>query len=264
VVTGSDDTTAKIWDTKTGGLLHSLEGHTASVKLVAFNPTGNKILTGCSDSRDTTAKIWDTKTGELLHSLKGHTTKSVEALGSIGSIDSVVFNPTGDKIVIAHGPFLRIWDTTAGEHLFSLLCSNSLLGNNPQFNPAGDKIAVSFACLKNVRIGDLEPALSIQKFLEKNITLRQLIILNAIFETMKAQGIVKALKEKAFLKGAPALSPECIIFDINKYPHLKDDYEALPKVIKEAFDPRNKIACRNPDLKVLLTCLANLQTKLGF
>ena len=54
---------------------------------------------------------------------------------------------------------------------------------------------------------------------------------------MKAQGIVKALKEKAFEEGAEPVKPEQITFDFNKYPQLWDPYQKLPEAIKKIFDP---------------------------
>ena len=50
-------------------MLHSLEGHTASVASVAFLPDGKRVLTG---SQDNTAKLWDADTGKEILTLKGH------------------------------------------------------------------------------------------------------------------------------------------------------------------------------------------------
>ena len=56
IITGSQDTTARIWDARTGHELVKLEGHTAAVTSVAFSPDGTRVLTG---SQDNTAKLWD-------------------------------------------------------------------------------------------------------------------------------------------------------------------------------------------------------------
>jgi dynein assembly factor with WDR repeat domains 1 len=69
-ITGSYDRTCKVWDTKTGEEMLSLEEHTNVVYTMAFNnPYGDKIVTG---SFDRTAKIWDSTTGQRYHTLKGH------------------------------------------------------------------------------------------------------------------------------------------------------------------------------------------------
>src|ERR1044072_629146 len=68
IITASVDKTARIWDLKTGTLLHTLQGHTDRITSVCC--TDDKIITA---SDDTTARIWDLKTGTLLHTLQGHT-----------------------------------------------------------------------------------------------------------------------------------------------------------------------------------------------
>jgi WD40 repeat protein len=62
VLTGSQDTTAKLWDPTVaeaeraqGSELLTLSGHTQEVTSVAFSPDGRQALTG---SRDGTAIIW--------------------------------------------------------------------------------------------------------------------------------------------------------------------------------------------------------------
>lgn len=76
VITGSEDSHAKLWDAATGkevsltdGQL-GLQGHSAGVTSVAFSPDGERAITG---SRDGTAKIWELRNGEELLTLRGHT-----------------------------------------------------------------------------------------------------------------------------------------------------------------------------------------------
>jgi WD40 repeat protein len=49
VLTGSADKTARLWECRTGQLRATLQGHTDTVKSVAFSPDGRLALT--SDSR---------------------------------------------------------------------------------------------------------------------------------------------------------------------------------------------------------------------
>ena len=74
IVTGSGDTTAKVWDARTGTPLLDLKGHTKVVTSVSFSPDGTRIATA---SFDQTAKVWDARTGTPLLDLKGHTARSV-------------------------------------------------------------------------------------------------------------------------------------------------------------------------------------------
>lgn len=67
LVSGGDDHTVKIWDSKTGTLLHQLMGHAAEVNTVAFSPSGSLLITGSSDA---TIKLWDVASGQELGTLR--------------------------------------------------------------------------------------------------------------------------------------------------------------------------------------------------
>lgn len=70
MVTGSGDSTARIWDCDTGTPLHTLKGHTSWVLVVSWSPDDSTIATG---SMDNTVRLWDPKTGLALgQPLKGH------------------------------------------------------------------------------------------------------------------------------------------------------------------------------------------------
>ena len=47
--------TARIWEVKTFQLLHTLRGHSAPVRAIAFRPDGRRLLTA---SDDHTARLW--------------------------------------------------------------------------------------------------------------------------------------------------------------------------------------------------------------
>jgi glucose repression regulatory protein TUP1 len=73
VAAGSFDENARIWDIKTGYLLHCFEGHLDSVYGVAFSPNSCQLL---SASLDKAIKMWklDTSppTGGYIKTFEGH------------------------------------------------------------------------------------------------------------------------------------------------------------------------------------------------
>ncbi|KAL4867481.1 hypothetical protein BDV12DRAFT_186654 [Aspergillus spectabilis] len=66
LASGSQDKTVRLWDTATGGLQQTLEGHSDSVESVAFSPDGRLLVSG---SWDKTVRLWDTATGGLQQTL---------------------------------------------------------------------------------------------------------------------------------------------------------------------------------------------------
>ena len=55
----------KVWDTKTGECLDTLEGHSGSGNSSLSSPDGTRIVTPYGD----TAKVWDKETGECLDTI---------------------------------------------------------------------------------------------------------------------------------------------------------------------------------------------------
>ncbi|KIM19331.1 hypothetical protein M408DRAFT_58014, partial [Serendipita vermifera MAFF 305830] len=60
IVSGSRDSTARVWNAETGELVVGpLQGHTGPVKSVAFSPDGRRLVSG---SDDWTIRVWDAET----------------------------------------------------------------------------------------------------------------------------------------------------------------------------------------------------------
>lgn len=68
IVSGSYDSTVKIWDIETGKEVRTLTGHTLGVRSLKFDDS--KLMTA---SLDKTVKIWSMETGQHLRTLTGHT-----------------------------------------------------------------------------------------------------------------------------------------------------------------------------------------------
>ena len=82
VVTASYDTTAIVWDAKTGEIITRLTGHEAPVLDAKFSPNGQYVLTG---SADNSAQLWEVKTGKSIRKLNGHS----------NWVELVAFSPAG-------------------------------------------------------------------------------------------------------------------------------------------------------------------------
>jgi WD40 repeat protein len=94
---GVGDHTVRLWRVSDGALLRTLEGHTGSVRSVAFSPDGQTLASG---SEDHTVRLWRVADGRLLRTLEGHT----------NWVWSVAFSPDGT--LLASGSWdgtVRLW-----------------------------------------------------------------------------------------------------------------------------------------------------------
>ena len=99
ILTGSEDFTARLWDSVTGETKQILSGHGSVVSSVAFAPDGHFILTGSEDRK---AILWDSESGELHAEFAGHD----------GPIMDAVFSPDGQYILTGSEDRKAIlWDT---------------------------------------------------------------------------------------------------------------------------------------------------------
>ena len=146
IVSGSWDSTLKLWNAESGEELTTLKGHTDKVIACVFCPDGKRIL---SASEDDTLKLWDAKTYEELDTLRAHTgivkacipgpdgrrilfyedllllipdKKGKKALArleeQVDEIKDCDFSPDGRRVVIAGGLFsLTLWDAKKGKNL---------------------------------------------------------------------------------------------------------------------------------------------------
>ncbi|KAJ7696291.1 hypothetical protein B0H17DRAFT_407217 [Mycena rosella] len=118
----------------------SMEGHSGSVRSVAFSLDGTRVVSGSSDN---TGRIWDVVTGAEVTKIEGHS----------GSIWSVAFSPDGMHIVSGSSDnTVRIWDAATGAEVTKMEGhSNFVL--SVAFSPDGTHI-VSGSDDETVRIWD--------------------------------------------------------------------------------------------------------------
>ena len=61
MVSGSYDTTIKLWDIRDKNCSATLKGHNRPINSLAVSPDGNLLLSG---SEDCTARLWELRMGE--------------------------------------------------------------------------------------------------------------------------------------------------------------------------------------------------------
>lgn len=103
------DKTVRIWDTATGAVLKTLDGHTGAVSSVAFSLDGALLASG---SDDNTVRLWDTVTGMALKTLEGHT----------DCVISVAFSGNGALLASSsYDDTVRLWNAVMGSALRTII-----------------------------------------------------------------------------------------------------------------------------------------------
>ncbi len=101
-MSGSADHTARIWDVRTGDLLHPLVGHQFGVTSVDFSPDGKLVATA---SVDGDAWLWNATTGAEKDKLRFH----------VSTVSQVAFSPDGRWVVTAGPSAAGLWQTRTGD-----------------------------------------------------------------------------------------------------------------------------------------------------
>jgi WD40 repeat protein/predicted Ser/Thr protein kinase len=94
LVTGSEDRTARVWDTRTGQAVTPPLPHEGAVMAAVFSPEGDRVATASADG---TARIWDSATGRPLS----------EPMRHDSAVADIEFSGDGKRVVTAS------WDGTA-------------------------------------------------------------------------------------------------------------------------------------------------------
>jgi len=102
VVSGSTDTTLRLWDISTGECLNTIEGANLGAYAIAVSPDGARAAVGCKDG---VLREFALSDGNLIRELKGHR----------GYVRSVAYAPRGYHLVSSAGDgSMRVWGQETG------------------------------------------------------------------------------------------------------------------------------------------------------
>ncbi|KAK3361590.1 WD40-repeat-containing domain protein [Lasiosphaeria ovina] len=146
LVSGSYDSTVRVWRISTGEQLHVLHGHSQKVYSVVLDHKRNRCISG---SMDSLVKIWDLDTGACLHTLEGHSL----LVGLLDLRDERLVSAAADST-------LRIWDPETGK------CKSTLVAHTGAitcFQHDGSKVISGSE--KTVKMWDMHTGECIQDLL---------------------------------------------------------------------------------------------------
>src|SRR5688572_3301865 len=116
LVSGSEDSTIKLWDLATGNVLRTLYGHEKPVLAVAVSRDGRLMASGGDDS---SVRVWDVTTG------------GVRIFGAHTSpIKELAFSADSRQLTSLGATELKLWDVASGRELRStpLISENDRAG----------------------------------------------------------------------------------------------------------------------------------------
>jgi WD40 repeat protein len=102
----SDRSSIKVWNLRTGNLLHTLTGHHKRIYALAISPEKQFLVSGGHK-----IKLWDLQTGKWLHTLTGHN----------GWVYSLTISPDGQTLISAGADkTIKLWHLPTGRLLHTL------------------------------------------------------------------------------------------------------------------------------------------------
>lgn len=247
----------KIFNTESGSLIRTIEGHTNTILSVSFSHDGNQIV---STSNDKTIRTWDTDSGNLLHIFEEYSTPV-----------SATFSPDGKQIVSTHSDgTVKIRDTETAEPFFSL--SYPFEFSSIAYSPNGKQIAAT-SWNHTVRLWDAETGTEIKEFKGHNKITRRVafspngkhLISTAWYEDpviiwdIETGEIIKKIEEPASVYSAN-YSPDGKLFVTacdNGKVTIRDAESGRPIQILEGHTWRVEYAAFDPSGKMIISASAD-------
>ncbi len=130
VLTGSQDFTARLWETASGKPVGPPLRHRTTVQSVAFSPDGKYVLTG---SRDRTARLWETGSGQPVGPPLPHR----------DAVWDVAFSPDGKYVLTGSQDMTaQVWETASGKPVGKALQHRNTVGS-VAFSPPDGKYVLT-------------------------------------------------------------------------------------------------------------------------
>ena len=107
-ISGSNDSTLRIWDLVGKEEVRILKGHSNQVRAIAITPDGKQVVSG---SNDRNLKLWDLSSGKEIRTFEGHA----------DIVRAVAVTKDGTRIISASGDgTLKLWDLNSGREIYTL------------------------------------------------------------------------------------------------------------------------------------------------
>jgi WD40 repeat protein len=136
VAAGSDDGTVRVWDARTGELLHTLDGLRGPVRALAVSPDCQRLAAGGADR---VVLTWDLRTGR----------EALPRLPHQGTVWALAFSPDGGRLAAAISNLptpafgaAQVGDARTGQELLTLRVHDVSV-SAVAFSPDGRRLATA-------------------------------------------------------------------------------------------------------------------------
>jgi WD40 repeat protein len=147
-ISGSNDSSIRVWDLESGREVRILRGHNDPVSAVALASDCKKVISG---SWDNTLKVWDLKSGQQIQTLRGHTRR----------VNAIAVSCDGEKAISGSWDnTLKVWDLKSGQEIQTLRGHNNPV-NAVALTSDGMK-AISGSWDNTLKVWDLKSGQEIQ------------------------------------------------------------------------------------------------------
>ncbi|WP_133512265.1 WD40 repeat domain-containing protein [Candidatus Thiosymbion oneisti] len=149
VLSGSDDSTMKLWDLSSGQKIRTFSGP-SGVFAIALAPDGRRALSGGVDN---TLRLWDLISGKEIRTFTGHS----------NAVHAIAFSPDGRSVLSGSWDnTLKLWDLNSGKKLRTFTGHSDVV-YSVAFAPDGRR-ALSGSRDNTLKLWDLSSGKEIRTF----------------------------------------------------------------------------------------------------